>query len=298
MLRRSLIALVDEAIELPDEIVVVNAGDEQADQVFSDFVNRNGITLHLVKTINRGPGANRNVGLPVCTGDIVAITDDDAEVGPDWVHQMRRTHLEHQEAGAVGGSVSGINSQRSFVSRLVDLVYWPTSSEPAYVRTLPTVNISYKREALERVGLFDETLLCGEDVDYNWRLQRLGYRVFYNPEIQVKHHNLTSLKALCLRQYRVGRYYYIVRSKWPGMYCVYPHRLHEFRDYLKAVNFCVSTFYRPFRICMRLSEWTERLGAVPVLLAHQIAWKIGIISQALATTKRKWSLRSMLRKSS
>ena len=66
----------------------------------------------LIKTANRNLAASRNVGLPHCTGDIIAMTDDDAKVFPDWVTAMKRAHRAHPEAGAVGGPVLGTNPDR------------------------------------------------------------------------------------------------------------------------------------------------------------------------------------------
>jgi glycosyltransferase involved in cell wall biosynthesis len=43
--------------------------------------------------VTKNLAASRNVGLPHYTGDIVAMTDDDAEVFPDWVAQMKRAHI-------------------------------------------------------------------------------------------------------------------------------------------------------------------------------------------------------------
>jgi GT2 family glycosyltransferase len=63
--------------------------------------------------------------LPHCTGDIIAMTDDDAEVFPDWVTQMKRAHAEHPEAGAVGGPVIGADAD-SLVSRIADQVTFAT----------------------------------------------------------------------------------------------------------------------------------------------------------------------------
>src|SRR5215813_5286080 len=166
MLHMALKALVDTTIEKPDEVVVVNGGDERADQVVSEFSARPAIRMRLVKTVNRNLATSRNIGLGVCTGDIVAMTDDDAEVFPDWVMQMKRIHAEQPDAGAVGGLIIGANSDHDFISRLSDIVTFPPTPGPRRVNTLPGVNVSYKRAALDKVGPQDETLFRGEDVDF------------------------------------------------------------------------------------------------------------------------------------
>jgi len=287
LLNGALHALVEGSQEKPDQVVVVNGGDQGADRVVNSFMARHGIDVKLRKTVNKNLAANRNVGLPYCTGDIVAMTDDDARVSPDWVLQMKRVHAEHPEAGAVGGPVIGANSTDSLISRLADVVTFRSPPGAGYVRTLPGVNISYKREVTDRVGPQDETLFRGEDVDYNWRVKRLGYEVYYDSAIKVLHYHRSSLRRFLHQHYMYGRAYYLVRRKWPDMYCVYPHGLNRPRDVLKAINVLASIIYKPFLVARGLPSLDDRLLAYPILVATQLIWKVGMLSQKTLELRRK-----------
>jgi GT2 family glycosyltransferase len=278
LLRKALQALIVGTKEPPDQVVVVNGGDERADRVAKAFMEWHGIEIKLVKTVNKNLAASRNVGLPHCMGDIIAMTDDDAEVFPSWVTHMKRAHQEHPEAGAVGGPVLGTNKD-SLVGKVADLITFPTWPEPRYVRTLPGVNISYKREVVEQVGFQDETLFRGEDVDYNWRVKRLGYQIYFAPHIKVYHYHRPTLRSFLNQHYMYGRAYYLVRRKWSAMYCIYPHGFQRPKDVLKALNFVAGLFYQPFLSARRLSSWPNRLKALPLLLAAGFAWRNGMIVQ-------------------
>jgi GT2 family glycosyltransferase len=294
LLGQCLDALIYRTTEKPDQVVVVNGGDERTDilvegrrqkaenrdQRSAVRDQRQGTEIKLVKTINKNLAASRNVGLPHCTGDIIAMTDDDAEVFPDWVTQMKRLHAEHPEAGAVGGPVIGADSD-SFISRLADQVTFNSPASAQYVRTLPGVNISYKHNAVEEVGPQDETLFRGEDVDYNWRVKRLGYEIYYDPSVRVLHHHRPSLRTFLNQHYMYGRAYYLVRSKWPEMYCVYPHGLRRPKDVLKTLNFVAAPFYEPAQYAARLKRIADWLPAYPILLANQLAWRGGMFRQML-----------------
>jgi GT2 family glycosyltransferase len=329
LLAQCLDALICRTTEKPDEIVVVNGGDERSDEVVeaakgkelrpkveeqrsevrshgsevrdqrsevrsqndpelceSQSAIRNSIEIKLVKTVNKNLAASRNVGLLHCSGDIIAMTDDDAEVFPDWITQIKRLHAEHPEAGVVGGAVVGADSD-SFISRLADRVTFSSPATALYVRTLPGVNVSYKRAIVDGVGPQDESLFRGEDVDYNWRARRLGYEVYYDPALRVLHHHRPTLRKFLHQHYMYGRAYYLVRSKWPDMYCVYPHTLRMPRDILKAINFAVAPFYEPLQYAWRLDRIADRLPAYPVLLANQLAWRGGMIRQMLAGRSRE-----------
>ncbi len=113
LLVQCLDALIWRTMERPDQVVVVNGGDERTDILVGNTRQKaegNNIQIELVKTINKNLAASRNVGLAHCKGDIVAMTDDDAEVFPDWVVQMKRLHAEHPETGAVGGRLIGAHT--------------------------------------------------------------------------------------------------------------------------------------------------------------------------------------------
>jgi GT2 family glycosyltransferase len=280
LLRGVLYSLVMGTTEKPDQIVVVNGGDERADEVVRSFSSGQTYPrIQLLKMVNKNLAASRNVGLPHCEGDIVAMTDDDAEVLPDWVSQMKHAHGEHPEAGAVGGAVLGVDTG-SITGRVADLITFPYWPQGRYVRTLPGVNISYKRDAVERVGAQDEALFRGEDVDYNWRVKQLGYEIYFDPAIRVYHHHRPTWRGLVHQQHMYGRGYYLVRRKWPDMYRVYPHRIRKMRDVLKAGNVAASLVYQPILTSARLTSPGARMAALPLLFVAGIAWKSGMLAQA------------------
>ncbi|HYJ86783.1 MAG TPA: glycosyltransferase [Pyrinomonadaceae bacterium] len=283
LLAQCLDALLCRTTERPDQVVVVNGGDERTDEVVRQSAKAAGqeIEIKLIKTVNKNLAASRNVGLPHCTGEIIAMTDDDAEVFPDWVTQMKRLHAEHPKAGAVGGMIIGADSD-SFISRLADRVTFSSPPNPRIVRTLPGVNVSYKRAVIDRIGPQDETLFRGEDVDYNWQVKRLGYEIYYDPSVRVEHHHRPSLRAFLNQHYMYGRAYYLVRRKWPEMYCIYPHALRRPKDFLKVLNFFAAPFYEPFQYAARLERIADRLPAYPILLANQLAWRGGMCREMLA----------------
>lgn len=288
LLTLTLESLTRNAQEKPDQIVVVNGGDERTDGVVESCktANKDEVEITLVRTVNRNAACSRNAGLPHCRGDIIATTDDDAQVFPNWITLMKQAHLEHPEAGAVGGPVIGAHTD-SLVEKAADLITFPDWPRPRYARTLPTVNISYKREVVASIGPLDETLFCGEDVDYNWRVQKLGYKIYFDPRIKVYHQHRTTLNGFLNQHYMYGRAYYLVRRKWQDMYCVYPHQLRQVRDGLKAVNFIAALLYQPFKSSRQVSSLKTRLELIPLLFLAEVAWKSGMVEQARRYAKVK-----------
>lgn len=278
LLNRSLAALIDGTETKPDQVIVVNGGGADADTVIDSFAGRAGVEVVRINTRNKNLAASRNAGLPHCTGDIIAMTDDDAEVFPDWIRQIKRAHTEHPEAGAVGGPVISAGRE-TLLSRIADLVTFPRPAAPGPVRTLPGVNLAYKRAVVDRLGPQDERLFRGEDVDYNWRVKQLGFTIYYDPAIRVRHHHRPTLRGFLQQHYMYGRAYVLVRRKWPEMYCVYPHEFRRPRDFARAINFAAAALYEPLLIARRLPRLADRLGALPILWANEVAWRGGMIVQ-------------------
>ncbi len=287
MLARALLSLVNSKCEKPAEIIVVNGGGPETDEVVAKIRVQTHVPIVLIKTKNKNLATSRNVGLEYCAGEIVAMTDDDAEVFPDWVTSIRAQHAEHPEAGAVGGQVLGAESDKSILSRLADLVTFPSPEAAGYVRTIPGVNISYKREVVQQIGLQDTELFRGEDVDYNWRVQQSGYKVYYDPSIKVLHHHRPSFRKLLHQHYMYGRAYYLVRKKWTNMYCVYPHGISSVRDILKLGFFFVAIVYEPFKYAAKMSSTLLQLAAYPMLVVNQIVWRFGMVRQGITDVIRR-----------
>src|SRR5207244_2296104 len=70
------------ALTYPDaEIIVVNDGSRDA----TGEIARRYPAVRLIEVANGGLSAARNIGLQHATGEIVAYTDADVRVDPDWL---------------------------------------------------------------------------------------------------------------------------------------------------------------------------------------------------------------------
>jgi len=280
LLRKALKSILLDADEQPDQLVIVNGGTQEADAVVEEFLPADGVDILLITTQNVNLAVSRNIGLKHCTGDIIAMTDDDAEVFPDWIRQIKRLHEEIPSAGAIGGAVYPRQKQ-TVTSLVADVTTFPSWPERKTVRTLPGVNISYKKAVLDSIGMQDETLFRGEDVDYNWRVQQAGYSIVYDPAMKVHHYHRPTMKGVLRQHYMYGRAYYLVRKKWPDMYCLYPRSMKSMKDVLKAGNIILSLFYQPLLSSRRISGVFNKIRALPGFFLVGVAWRCGVLRQAL-----------------
>lgn len=280
---------VEAGRQRPEQLVVVNGDDRDTPTVVQRYAGSFAEVV-LVRHPNRNLATLRNLGLPRCAGDVVAMTDDDAVVDQRWLAALRAAHGRRPEAGGVGGPVRGLGG--TFASRVADAVVFPEPMPGQSIVTLPTVNMSYKRHVIETVGGFDESLFRGEDVDYNWRVVEAGFPLVWEPGMVVAHEHRPTVRGLYQQQWMYGRAYVLVRGKWPAMYAVYPHELKSVRSWAKLAHAGLAILYQPLGISRKLTSPRDRLAGYPVLVAHHLVWKLGMAWQAAsAWTNRTGSAR-------
>lgn len=194
------LAALDAQIRAPDEVVVVCRPEDTA-------------TLAVVEAHAGGraalvdrPGqvAALMTGLAAATGDVVAITDDDAAPWPDWLARIERTLAEPGVTGTGGRDVihrAGVPVPVSSADAvgLVQLHgrvvgnHHRGCDRARDVDVLKGANMAFRRDALLAVGGFD-TRLAGagaqvhNDLAVSLALRRAGARLVYDPDLRVDHH--------------------------------------------------------------------------------------------------------------
>ncbi len=154
----------------------------------------------------------RNRGLLAAKGEIVAFTDDDAQVDPGWLEALARNFRDPLVAVVTGITMPlELNTEaqqwfestnafnRGFRRRQFDL----SNQNPLAAGTLGAgVNMAVRRSALPEIGLFDEALdggtptLSGGDQEFFFRTLARGYRLVYEPAALVWHRHRREWKAL------------------------------------------------------------------------------------------------------
>jgi len=278
LLQRCLVHLIDKAEELPDEVVVVVGGGDGSDEVVRSYQARFP-SIKLVELENKSLGDSQNRGLPHCTGDIVATLDDDAFVFPDWANMVKRAHAEHPEAGCIGGRIINMFPD-NIIARLESHVGMPYDKEEGfYTRTVAGVSCTYKREVMEKVGVFDESLTAGMDSDYNWRVSKAGYKVWFDPRLRMYHRNRTTLKAFLKQQTWYGRGYYLVRRKNADLYSEFPRDLKRWQDWVKLGWFVPGIFSEAFVRGVTANSVGDKIRFTGLLVLKEIWWRYGWIKE-------------------
>ena len=141
---------------------------------------------------NIGQSAARNLAAAAASGTVLAFTDNDCTVEPDWLRALV-PYLNDPQIAIVGGRVVATPAQGAIaafeaVRSPLDMGAVATEVAPAAaVAYLPTCNLLVKRDAWLAQAGFDAGLRIGEDVDFIWRVLRGGSRAWYAPAGRVAH---------------------------------------------------------------------------------------------------------------
>ncbi|MFN0150989.1 MAG: glycosyltransferase [bacterium] len=172
--------------------------------------------VRLVRNLeNIGYARAVNQGVRAAAAEYVLILNPDIEVIGDAIGEMVRFLDAHPDAGIAGCRLLNPDGTLQYSCRAFydwkTLVYrrtplgriFPNSAvvrrhlmadwDHATVREVDWLIgacLLARREAIDRVGLMDERFfMYFEDVDWCYRMSKAGYKVFYLPSAEMKHHH-------------------------------------------------------------------------------------------------------------
>lgn len=200
-LKRCLEAIKRQTKPVHQLIVTVRDTDQDTWDFLATY-DKGILPLEVLTVTVTGVIAALNMGLAASTGDIVTVTDDDAEAFPDWLEKIAQHFIDDPSVGAVGGKdvlyENGVLQDGE--SDVVGKLQWfgrPIGNHSQgignarEVDLLKGVNMSGRRLALGALK-FDERMLGkGAQVHYEMSfclaMKRAGWKVIYDPEILVNH---------------------------------------------------------------------------------------------------------------
>lgn len=185
------------------EVIVVNDGStDRTEQIARGYPE-----FRLISQPNKGLSVARNVGMEAATGEIVAYTDSDCVVDPDWLTYLAYKFVSTDFVG-VGGPNLPPPEDSAVAAYVAAAPGGPTHVliDDEVAEHIPGCNMAFRKKALQAIGGFDPLhRAAGDDVDVCWRLQDAGYRIGFSPAAQVWHFRRNTVRAYLKQQMGYGQ---------------------------------------------------------------------------------------------
>jgi len=208
-----------EALEAPDggwELLVIdNGSSDETALLLQSLAVEGRLPLRALSEPRRGKSRALNLAVRETRGELLAFTDDDAVVQPQWLRALERAAALHPEAIGFGGRSPALGGPTPVGHGIVNYEHGDRDFEIMSFEKPPLgVNYAFRRLAFERYGLFREDLgpgsavQRGDDTEFVRRLWLAGERLRYVADAVVQHpiHRERLSRGFSLRwRFWVGR---------------------------------------------------------------------------------------------
>jgi len=257
-----------------------------------EFIKKNYPEIKLIENkFNLGFSEGNNVGIRKANGDYIVLFNNDVIIDKNWLNETIKIAKNDEKIGIVGGKIYDYNSNilqhvggrlhkftnfYLFTSEIGagerDIGQYDEKREVDYVICTA---ILIKKNVIKGVGLMDKGFypIYVEDIDLNYRVKEIGYKVIYVPSAKVWHKGSGTFGKISRE-----KKYYIQKNK--------------IRFILKNFGISLilwSIFSQTLHIVLKLLNGIIKGTFEDDLYAvyHGIKWNIEHINETLKA-RRKW----------
>jgi len=222
MLERCVASLIGQ--DYPKEgfeIIVVDDGGRDGTRDAVKRMNFSNLRYIALKH-NSGPSAARNAGIAIARADVVAVVDDDYILGKDWAAGIMKIMEDQHDQSVIQCRITAAKSDNPYImawsiqveSMLKRNCYVSLEKQGKTFINLLGGAFVFRKEIITKCGGFDENLRVGEDKDLFYRLNGMGVRILYAPEIAVDCFPVSDFFSFFRQQFHYGRGMIYFNEKW------------------------------------------------------------------------------------
>lgn len=194
------------------EVIVSDGLSDDGTRIIVEEMRRGDVRLRMVDNPRRTTPAALNRAIEDSKGEIIVRMDAHAGIASDYVRRCVET-LISSGADNVGGIMHTTPSVEGALARAIaasishpfgvgNSRFRIHSSAPIWVDTV--FGGCYRRQVFDRIGLFNEGLLRGQDMELNLRLRRAGGRILLDPAIESWYHPRPGLASFIAHNWSNG----------------------------------------------------------------------------------------------
>jgi glycosyltransferase involved in cell wall biosynthesis len=221
------------------------------------------------RTKERTTPAQRNRGLELATGDIIAFIDANCIPAANWLEAI----MDSAQAGEdiITGPVLDLSK-----TNLVH--YHAEHTKGRYVDVCYTGNVGLRRKVVDRIGNFDTTFAYGQDVDFFWRATDAGFKIYFNPKVVIGH-DWGKTNEQVRRAYHYGKARaHLYKKHWRTRLPELAHEPHVWVYPLFIVGLPLTYWLPVYPLLVVVPVLKNRTGNPLGLIMHHLTYGVGVIA--------------------
>ncbi len=197
------------------EVVLVDNGssDGSAEMAEKEFASRMPLTV-IRSGVNLGFCAGNNRGIAACSGELIALLNNDAVAAPEWLAALAAVFRDGSDVGMAASKIL-VFENPGRIDKAGHLIYPDGQNRGRGTGQLDSGQFDhleevlwpdgcaamYRRAMLNEIGGFDEDFFAyADDAELGLRARIAGWKCFYVPTAVVRHHRGSSLGLLSSRR--------------------------------------------------------------------------------------------------
>lgn len=203
------------------ELFVIDGGSSDRTCEIVYALSQKHPNIYLLRNVHKIQSVAFNIGVKKSSAPYIIRLDAHAIYDSRYVELSINALKENKNIGNVGGRwdiipqehkiIAEANAVLNKVSFGIGGAAFRVGRTAGYVDTVPFG--AFPREVLEEVGGMNERLDRGEDNEYNCRIRKAGYLIYFNPQIKsfyfARKSLCSSMKQMYSNGYSIGRLLFI-----------------------------------------------------------------------------------------
>lgn len=222
---RCLDSVIEQSYPFRDmDVMVVDGGSNDRTREIVEEYGRKYINIRFIHNPGRIQSIAFNIGVVNSDAPYIVRLDAHALYNKDYIEKCIAGLQNDTQIGNVGGRCiilpfndtlwANTNAILNYSRFGIGGSAFRVGVKPDFVDSVPFG--AFPRTVFEKVGGMREDLPRAEDNEYNSRIRKAGYKVFFNPEIVSSYYARPTLKASCRQMYAngesIGHLFYVDRD--------------------------------------------------------------------------------------
>lgn len=191
-----------------------------ATQSIAEELARQDSRITLVENPSGKTPTAMNLGIQHSVSDIVVRCDGHALLPPNYVAECVRLLVEKNAVNVGGRMFAQGNDDFTNAVAWAMTSTWGVGKAAFHVGgeagASDTVYLgAFRRDALQRVGGYDESMVRAQDWELNYRLRKNGGLIWFDPQLKVTYRPRNSIQSLASQYFQYGQWRRRVMRMYP-----------------------------------------------------------------------------------